>query len=336
MIRKYILPLIWISLIAFLAIVSLRYRSRTEAMVALVESQVTGISYAKPVVIQSINVVTGQEVSKGDTLLIVSRPDLALEIDKKENELERLDSELVQTEQEYSSKVALLEIETEGKINRLNVDLAELKTELSQKGTMLKNLREIGTEAGGQSHSDSLMKMKILSLKQEITEVKSYAKKEKERLTISASDKKALIRSEITILNKELISLQEEYGSLIKTATFDGIIGAVGVQLDELVPPFKSVLTLYELKPTLIKAFMNESISYPVNSGTEVRVVSENRLYSVNGVVLELGARITDYPEKIQPNQSVKSYGQEVFIKIPSENRFLNGEKVFVYPKEVE
>ncbi|MFT6882083.1 MAG: hypothetical protein ACJAVY_000878, partial [Marinoscillum sp.] len=62
-----------------------------------------------------------------------------------------------------------------------------------------------------------------------------------------------------------------------------------------------------------------------------------NRLYSAMGVVIELGARITNYPDKIQPiNAQTLSYGQEIFIEISSQNTFLNGEKVFVYKKENE
>jgi multidrug resistance efflux pump len=275
-------------------------------------------------------------VKMGDTVLIVSRPDLSLDIDKKNNELERLQSQIIQSEQDYRSKEALMRIETEGKINRLSMDLAELGIKLSQQKSVSNKLKDVIGNGHVGSFSDSLMLMKASSISQEISEVKNYTTKEFERLAIRARDEKELIERDIQLINRELTSLKDEYNSLIKIAAFNGIVGIVDVQLDELVPPFKTILSIYELKPTLIKAFMNETISYPINPGDEVRIVSENRLYSIEGFVLELGARITDYPEKIQPMQGIRSYGQEVFIRISESNHFLNGEKVFVYPKELE
>lgn len=334
--KRYLFVGFWLVLVGFLLVISLQYRSKTEAMVAVVESQITAISYQKPVIIEKINVVPGHEVRKGDTLIIVSRPDLSLDIDKKKNELERLQSQILQAEQDFRSKEALIRIETEGKLSRLRIDLAELETKLNQQKSVNTKLKEVlGNNQSG-SFSDSLIMLKVKSINQEIAEVKNYTSREFERQSIRLNDSKELIERDIQLIRRELTALEGEYTSLVKTASFNGIVGVVDVQLDELVPPFKTILSIYELKPTLIKAYMNESISYPINTGDQVKVVSENRLYSIEGVVLELGARITDYPDKIQPYQGVKSYGQEVFIKISPDNRFLNGEKVFVYPKELQ
>ncbi|MFY0600592.1 MAG: hypothetical protein JXR03_13050 [Cyclobacteriaceae bacterium] len=336
MARKYVLLLVWLVLIVFLAVISLNYRSRTEAMVAVVESQITSISYQKPVLIERIQVVPGQEVEKGDTLLVVSRPDLSLNIDRKTNELERLQSQIIQSEQEYRSRKALIEIESEGKINRLGLDLAELETRLGQQKSVSKKLNAFVENGTGSSYVDSLALLKIRSINQEIESVKNYQSKEVQRLYIRSEDERDLIQREISLVERELLSLKNEYISLIRVAGFDGIIGTLGVQLDELVPPYKAVLSIYEKRPTLIKAYMNESISYPINPGDDVSVVSENRLYSIEGKVIELGARITDFPEKLQTTHGIKNYGQEVFINISRNNKFLNGEKVFVYPKGFE
>lgn len=336
MIKKYIFPIFFVVLVSFLLIISFQYKSKTEAMVAVVESQITATSYQKPVIIESIHVTPGQEVGTGDTLVVVSRPDLSLDIDKKVNEMERLQSEIIQAQQNYQSKKALLRIETEGKVNRLLIDLAEVETKQGQQKSLSNRFKKLVGEDENASFEDSLLMMKIKSIDQEIIDVKNYASKEIERLSIRTNDETSLINKEIQLVERELESLKGEYVSLVKEATFDGIVGSVNVQLGELVPPYKTVLSLYEKKPTLIKAFMNEVISYPVNGGDEVSVVSENRLYSIKGTVLELGARITDFPEKIRPIADTKSYGQEVFIRIPSDNRFLNGEKVFVYPKGLE
>ncbi len=303
---------------------------------AVVESQLIAISYQKPVIIEAMYVVPGQEVRVGDTLLRVSRPDLSLEIDKKRNELERSKSEKLQSEQNYRSKLALSRLEAEGKLNRLQMELTEINTRISQQHSINQKLRGGEGNGGNYSFSDSLMMMKKASIEQEYLDVKNYLDKELDRLRLKFHDEQSLIDKIITINMRELTALEEEYSSLIQIAKINGIVGVVNVQLHELVPPYKSVVSIFETRPSLIKAYMNEAISYPVSVGDSVKVVSENRLYSIEGVVLELGARITDLPDKIQPVTTTRSYGQEVFIRIPANNQFLNGEKVFVHPKDAE
>ena len=76
---------------------------------------------------------------------------------------------------------------------------------------------------------------------------------------------------------------------------------------------------------------MNEGYEYEVEVGHPVKVESTNRSYSIEGQVIEIGARIIEYPNRLKTNQSVTMWGQEIFIKIPDDNNFLNGERVYVH-----
>jgi hypothetical protein len=64
--------------------------------------------------------------------------------------------------------------------------------------------------------------------------------------------------------------------------------------------------------------------------GDDVIVESSNRKYSIDGKVIEIGARIIEYPNRLKNNQNLTMWGQEVFIKISEDNSLLNGERVFV------
>ncbi len=121
-------------------------------MVAEVESQVTAISYQKPVIIEKLNIFPGQEVRVGDTLLIVSRPDLSLDLERKYNELDRTQSEIKQIIQNHESKRALLQIETESKLSRLSTEKLELETKLSQD-------KEISTRLSGRKQTNNLRRL---------------------------------------------------------------------------------------------------------------------------------------------------------------------------------
>ncbi len=328
--RRYLFIILWVALALFLIVVSTTFRNKEEAMVAVVESQITAVTFQRPVIIEDIQVVPGQEVVKGDTLIRVKRPDLTLDIDKKENELQRLKSEIAEEKRAVAGKVALLELEKEAKIKRLQLDKAALEAKLSRQKKVVGNLGLNGN--GTNNYYDTLTEMKISSIEEQMIATVDYNKKELKRLEFRLSDKLQVLNSEIELIQKELLVLEEEFKLLIKVSTLNGIIGTVNAQLDELVEPYTSILSIYERRPTLIKAYMNEKISYPIKVRDSVEVVSENRLYKIGGVVKELGARVVAYPNKIQLLNQPKKYGQEVFIEIAEDNRFLNGEKVFVYP----
>lgn len=320
--------LVWVALIVVLSVISFQYRSRTEALVAVVESQVTAVSYHKPVTIMDINVISGQEIQKGDTLLVVSRPDLDLDIERKTNELGDKHSDKSRSQQNHSSKIELLSLERDGKINRLTAELNELEAKMNQQRLIRRQLER----SKSVNNDDSLKIIEIAAIRAEILDLKAYFQKEIQRQQIQLRQDTSAINQSMDLVRKELDALYSERKSLIKVASMDGIVGTVDAQLDELVPPYKTILSIYESQPSLIKAFKNELIAAPVIPGDTVRIVSENRNYSILGVVQELGARITNYPTKIQPlNSSTLNYGQEIFISIPKNNRFLNGEKVYVY-----
>jgi multidrug resistance efflux pump len=332
--KKYLFFIFWIGMILFLGFISLRYRSRTEALVAQVESQTTAISFSKPVIIETLFVVPGQEVKQGDTLLIVARLDLSIDIERKLHEIEQIRSEQRQNRLYFESRTSLIDIESENKLNKLNLDLNEVTAKINQQKYVEKNLSGLISNSNEASISDSLLLARKISLDAEIQHVNEYVKFEKSRLKLVYVEKGDFCDKQLLLAQQEWQSLIEEQASLVKTAASDGVVGIVNVQLGELLPPFTTLVSIYERNPTMIKAFMNEALKMPVKSGDSVKVASENRLYEVKGVVQELGARVTSYPDKIRPVLEIPSYGQEVFIRIPPSNSFLNGEKVFVYPIE--
>jgi len=292
--------------------------------VAQVESQVTAISFSKPVIINKLNVVSGQDIKERQLLIEVARPDLDLDIEKKLNEKNQIIDEINRLNQNQKSKLTLLRIETEGRIRKLETEKLEIGIKLSQQ-------QKIANKLNVSSVTDSLLQLKLKAIEQESANRKNYQINESSRMSLLLKMDNKMLLEKLSITDRELNALTEEKDGLIKKAKFDGTIGSVNVQLDELVPPYKTILSIYEKHPTIIKAFMNEKIRYSIKPGDSVRVESENRLYSINGHVMEIGSRITDYPKKLQDVLNTIQYGQEVFIKIPPTNSFLNGEKVFVH-----
>ena len=172
-------------------------------------------------------------------------------------------------------------------------------------------------------------------ISEKIVDWRSYSSRKNRQLVVALKQDTLLILQERRIIDEEIIHLKKESSYLVAFASFRGTVGNIHAQLNELIPSYKTILTLYRSSPSIIKAYAKEgSVDY-LHIGFKVMVKSTNRDYNVIGQVLEIGYRVTEYPDRINPVGSYqKSYGQEIFIKIPDDNDFLNGEQVYVYPQK--
>jgi len=332
--RKKVFYIIWFVVVVFLIILSLSYHDRSQAIVAQVESQKTAISFQKPVRIKKIHVVPGQEIKIGQLLLEIERPDLVLDMDKLINQKNAVISKQSKSIQDFNSRIRLLEIETANKITRLDAEAEELTARMEINNLNYSRIAALvdvdSSDSDMTMEENLLLRIRINSLNKEVLLLQNHFTSEKERWKILLDRDLEIISGNLLLLDKEIEVLKEEERSLIQRATFDGTIGNVSVQLLELIPPYETIISIYESHPTLIKAYMNETNQYEVQVGNKVIVESTNREYRIDGEIVEIGSRFVAYPDQIRiPNQP-DIWGQEIFIKISPDNRFLNGEKVFV------
>lgn len=323
--------LFWILTGIVLLIASLFYKKQSDAIVAEVESQKIAISFQKAVKIKAIHVIPGEDVKKGDLLVEVVQPDLVYDLEKAVNDLNTFleEKELLNTNLTYEIRVT--ELEKASKIESIDNEIAELRI-LYEKNENLKNTLK-GVElyndtVSGNSENTVLMQIDFLSKKREQTieiynQMIDQMKKKKE-------NELDILDLRIGQQRKEIELLESETNYLRNYAPVDGTIGDVSAQLGELISPYTTVLSLYEINPTVIKAYMNEKNRYNIAVGDTVFVESANRNYNITGYVIEIGSRIVSYPARLLEVQDRRIWGQEIFVKIPENNQFLNGEKVYV------
>lgn len=330
MIRSKIFVIIWLLILATLAFLGFHYKDKNKAMVAQVENQVTVISYQKPIRIKAIYVVPGQEVKKGDKLFVAESTNLEADIYQKNSELNSLNIQEVGLINNYRLEQDILRSETSFEIMRMKNEISELMLE---KRIYDQNSRKLKAVFDGTINTqiDSIKLARILFLKKEIINQSKQMEVRIIQITSKFNQDTSLIKGKIKILKNDLSKLELESSDLIQYADQTGNIGNLNVQLNELVPPYQSILSIYRLNPTIIKAFVNERGVKGINVGTKVKVESTNRMYRISGEIIEIGSRITSFPEKLNVINGIKSYGQEIFVKISENNKFLNGEKVYVY-----
>ncbi len=325
MIRKaffYVFLLLTAAILFFYAI---RKKDRSLAIVAEVEPQKTAISFHKPVRIKAIHVKPGQKVKKGDLLLEVERPDLALDIQNTQNELRQLESAFQKLEDNFHLERQLNQVSHNQRILKIDQELKELEYSQKADSSLYANLASSAVTRVDQEvaiEKEKLLRTRTLELER--------FRKENQQLNINlkADQERVSIRKQI--VTDELLSLENEISNLLQFATLDGTIGSVSVQLQELVSPFNTILSIYDENPNIIKAYMNEKATADIQLGQLVMVEAINRKYAIEGEIIEVGSRIVSYPKQMNPLAQQPLWGREIFVQIPKENNFLNGEKVYV------
>lgn len=331
MIKRNLFYVFIIIAVGILVVVSLTTVNKDNAIVAVVESQKTAISYQKPVSVKAIHVITGQQVKEGQLLLEVDRPDLNFEYEKLLNQRKQEEATLLGMKSEFNAKLELLGIEKSGKINRLDAEISQLESEITLNKALRSDLQSI-TNSESQKTVIDQDSIRLGSYLAERRQVLTHYTSEKQRLRSELDVDLEMAALNIKLIDDELALLDRERLQLKKYAPFTGTIGSVNAQLDEIVPSFETIVSLYEKHPSTLKAFLNSDSGFILQPGDEVNVESSNREYSVSGQVLEVGARIVGYIDPARPENAPKLYGREIFISLPADNSFLYGEQVFVFP----
>lgn len=328
MIKKYLFYVVFIATGVILVLFSFNRKSRNYAIVAEVEPQKTAISYHKPVRIKSLYVQPGAHVKKGDLLLEVERPDLELDVQKVNNELAQLLAEREKREEDFQSIQKVEAYKHRQQIESLDARIRELETSYRSDSAFY---AEVTNWAGADSLADNNVHFtKLQSLRTERDlEMQRYASERSRQKALFTRDMEQFELRHVRLAD-EAASLKLEKDGLKQYAPFDGTIGSVSVQLMELIPPYRTIISVYDESPNIIRAFMNEQDVMPVSVGQKVSVESTNRQYAIEGELIEIGSRIVSYPKQMISGEQIQMWGKELFVQIPDDNSFLNGEKVYV------
>jgi HlyD family secretion protein len=321
----------WFICAVILGILAFGYRDSASAILAEVEPQKYAISFQKPIKIRKIYVIPGQQVKKGDKLIKVERPDLLLDSERKTNSLLALKSKVKIKEIEKSNKLTLAKIGNEQRTTKIETDIQQLKLVLANNQQLSKNLESLNLWPDSvQTLDHTYIQVKIKQLEQELISEKNQYQIEISEIHQVYQLEQQNLQQEIGQLEQEIELLKIEESELIQYALVDGTIGNVYSDHEELVPPYNNLISVYENNPTIIRALVNEHVEIDVKTGDEVTIESTNRKYKTKGKVLEIGSRIIEYPSRLKSFAELPVWGRELFIKIPEESNFLNGEKVFV------
>lgn len=292
----------------------------------IAESEPRSLNFDHDIAVREVFVKTGDLVKKGDTLATFYRAEL------DEQSLENW-SELRLTETERAAEFSIIEKEKELVRTRLSADARELQAEIS----LLITEDSLNTLFRGSVYSDlkpagnKMVADKIAARRKQIDDLQNNAAEE---IRILESKQAALgavasVRNESTRAAQK--QLESEKNRLFLVAPIDGYVETVLVARNALVEAFTELMKINPQSPNTVIGFIHEASDAPLAVGQEVELVSFNRPeVKCSGRITSINPKMTELPLRLRKFIEMRSWGREVFIGLPQDNRFYISEKITI------
>lgn len=329
--RLYILCAVLIGLLAGL---TAYYRAEPDTFYGIADTKEIAISSESAVEIRRITVAQGQLVSRGDTLLELHNPDLELRLSQISHELNELRARKTAHATLSKSEILQLKAQQAERVSEIRAEIKELEAQYDINRQLVSELRSLARDKDaptGSNEAKNPVQIKLESLRQLLALVQDPSRVYEGRLVNALSSEGDPLTEQVSQREDELRILNEDRKRLIILAQIDGLIGSVNFKMGEKVSPFTPIMTLHAASPSFVRGYIHEDVYSQVAVKQKVRVRSnQNRRHDVEGLVVGVGARIVEYPERLRKRADILIWGREIIIRLPPENRFLLGEKVLI------
>jgi len=325
--RRFNILYLAIPVVIYAMMVVYRSVNRSSAsFYGVAENQETEINLEHDATVGKIYVTQGQFVTKGTLLLDVKRSML----DYKMSELQHNISSMMVKDQlntiEIKGRLARLRAERAEKIGVIQSHIRLLESEDALNRELFVDLKSIPTDSAAVS---ATYQAKLASLNEELRLTIEPIDAEIRQLETALKISALPTQSEVSSLKEEIEKFEKEQDQLKILAPADGLVGSIHSQPGENVQAFNALISFYEKNPNMVVAYLHESLSMKIKVGDSLSVTSslhpEEHCF---GRVSGLGHRIVEIPERLRKIPELKTYGREVLIEIPSDNSFLQKEKV--------
>jgi len=328
--KNRFLGFIWILAVIGVVVLFSNIQGEATQFYGIAESQLRSISFQHPVEIVEVTVVEGQRVDKNAHLLEVRRYDLDVNLLVLEEQINEIRAEHTATRHIVSAEITSLGAERSAQIETLNTKIDSLETQHQLNQALLNS---ISSDSPSTPSMFSPMQAEIRGLKAEKRKIEQVFQTrinlQKQRLANIAGPGDARIAE----LVKQKNELLRQSQALVVTAPFSGSVGSVMFKQGEQVDAFNPVISVHGNFTRNIKGYIHEAVSNKVEIGQTVwiRALSangEDKL--IQGKVESLGSRIVEYPERLKRSSLIAAWGREANIRLPSDNKIMQGEKVAV------
>ena len=301
------------------------YFKGSSSFLGVTYSKAYKINAEKSGIIEGLFVVPGQEVQKGDKLIEVESPQLNLDIQKLKKEIQLFESEKREKKALLNSKIQLLESEKSILRGEIENDIRIIQNEIDLNNKLTQTI-------SGDVNTDSLTALKL-----KIKSIREKGNLKLKGLDIRIQDIKqedefdqSQIQSKIELAEEELEWKLREERRLNKYATFSGVIENVYVKEGEEVEAFTSLVSINPKHPTSVVGYLVGKKERDRKLGEIVTVKSlEQPHLEIQGKIIGFGA-VVELPQIMEKDNSLTTFGLEIFIEIPEDNPLVVGEQIIV------
>ncbi|GEO20107.1 biotin/lipoyl-binding protein [Cyclobacterium qasimii] len=312
-------------LIAMLFISGRYFKGSGESSVGIAQTSEYKVKIEKAALVKAVHIVPGMEVKEGELLVELTSDELEIDITKLRNQITIRKSERAEKAKLVNAEISYIQAQKGIEIEELDAKILEMESEMKMNEGITK---EFSIEASADANSP--MAVRINSLKQQKQKHKEALNIKIEDVNQESTTELQLLENQINLWESELKLLETQKSNLNKYATASGVVKNVYVKAGEQVESFSSLLEINPLHPTTVVAYLIGKKSTQFNIGKIVGVSSYDQLRnSVQGEIIGYGS-VSKLPEILQKSTANQAFGQQVFIEIPAENTFSNGEKVLI------
>jgi multidrug resistance efflux pump len=326
--RINLLYIVVVVLVVLLLRLNRHFGKQTLIFYGFAENKEMDISNDQPVRIDEILVHQGQKVNEGDVLAIVSQNELNQEFTKLTHEIAELETREEIWKSDIISDINRLKAQKIAKESEINSEIEQLKAEMAFNKTLVEDLRSVSL-SNNSSIAKSSQELKIEAKQKELELSVKPLDIEIKRLEESLTSSGHPMRNQKNKLLDEVMFIEQAREQLSLRAPAKGVVGSINRKEGENVDAFSTILSFYNQKPTLVKAYVLESLILQISLDDTLTVTSTlHPEHSCKGTVIGLGSRIVEIPERLRKMPEHKTYGREILVAIPTDNHFLQKEKV--------
>jgi len=327
---KYI-NIFYISIILIavsLFLIQKTHKSNIISFYGYAENKETEINFNHSVQVKKIHVSPGQQVKKDTPLLDVVRIDTKSQFSDQQYKIDGINAERKIWQTKIEGQIKLLR---EKKAIRL-AEIMSRKDKLLTESQFGKELYE-GLESIKQpTLSNNITEKQLINIEEEYQKASRLydqdIKNKEDELAIGNNP----YESEINRLNdQKRHNENQELIDISMIAPKDGLVGNVYCKEAEHFASYKTLLSFYEPNPSMIKGFIQEDFITEIQLEDSILVIStKDQQINYYGKVIGLGSRIVEIPPRLRKRTDIKTYGREIIVSIPEENKFLQKEKTIL------
>ncbi len=306
---------------------SMTFKHEAPLFYGFAENKETEINLDHPVEVNKIYVTPGQFVKQGELLIEVSHIEYEHDISKELNDIEGLKIKESLWKSNKEADVKILISKHQAELNKIAFEIAETKKEKKYQESLFEGLDNINHKERKITYDP--LNEKIQSLNAEKEQLEKVHQTALNNLQAAINNPNNPYRKEIEGRYAEINLKKNKLEKLSLSAPTDGLIGNIHCKEAENISSFKTLISFYEPNPSQVKGYLHEDMIVQVNVNDSLIVRSlTNDAHKYQGIVKGLGSRIVEIPERMRRIPEIKTYGREVLVEIPLDNKLLQKEKV--------